>query len=77
MPRSVVQLFDPAFEHVGGDDLADAFIAGGEERGAEHAEFVHEHGETSAVDDNRDRGAGAGLLEHVFIRAELRVRGTA
>ena len=68
-----MQLLHPFLELVRDDDLADAIIARGQVGGAEHAELVDEGREAPAIDHHGDRGAGAGLLQHVLIGAELRI----
>ena len=73
-PDAVVQLLHPFLELRRGHDLADAVIAGGEIGRAEHAELVDEVRQPAAIDDHRDRRAGARLLQHVLVGAELRVR---
>ena len=70
----VVQLLDPFLEHRRGHDLADAVVARGEIGRAEHAELLDEVRQPAAVDDHRDRRAGARLLQHVLVGTELRVR---
>ena len=72
-----MQLLHPALEEVGGDDLADAVEALRQERRAEDAELLGEDGETAAIDDDGDVAAGARLLQHVLVLAELRAREEA
>ena len=72
MAGRLAQLVRPLVEHRRGDDLADAVVALGEIRAAQNTELLHEDGETPAVDDHRDSGTGAGLLQHVLVLAELR-----
>jgi hypothetical protein len=74
VPGGVVQLLHPILEHLRRDDLADAVISGSQEGRAEHAELLLEDSEATAVDHHCHRSAGAGLLQHVLVRAELRIR---
>ena len=70
----VVQLLHPAFEKVGGHNLAYTVEPLREEWRTENAELLGEHGKPPAIDDDGDIAAGARLLKHVLVLAKLRAR---
>ena len=73
MAGGLAQLAHPFLEHGRRDHLADAVVARGEIRRAEYAELLDEVGEAATVDDDGNGCAGAGLLQHVLVGAELRI----
>ena len=63
----------PFLEHRRRHHLADAVVARGEIGRAEHAELLDEVRQAAAIDHDGNGRAGAGLLQHVLVGAELRV----
>ena len=73
MAGSLAQLDHPFLEHGRRHHLADAVVARGEIRRAEYAELLDEVGEAATIDHDGNGRAGAGLLQHVLVGAELRI----
>jgi hypothetical protein len=72
--RRIAQLADPFLEQRRGRELAQLVEVLGDIGRAHDAELFHIGREPSAVDHDGDAAAGARLLQHVLVGAELRAR---